>query len=114
MKEYRRQGSLRRRRKNPIGYLLSQVKCRAKRTGKEYDLDIESLYVPTHCPIMGIPLFLTAGRRGPNSYSIDRVDNSRGYTKDNVRVISFLANTRKGDLTLEQVENLLAYMKGEL
>jgi hypothetical protein len=63
---------------------------------------------------MGIPLFFSEGKRGPNSFSIDRVDNSRGYTKDNTRVISFLANGRKGDLTVEQVRNLLAYMEGRL
>jgi hypothetical protein len=112
--EYRRRESLARRRADPIGYLLKQVKYRAKITGKDFDLTKEDLDIPSHCPVFGIPLFLTEGRRGPNSYSIDRIDNSKGYTKDNVRVISFLANTRKGDMTLEQVENLLKYMKGEL
>lgn len=113
-KEYRRQESLARRRNDPIGYLLRQVKYRAKKLGKEFDLTIEDLEIPETCPVFGIPLFLVSGRRGPNSYSIDRIDNSKGYVKGNVRVISFLANSRKGDMTIEQVENLLKYMKGEI
>lgn len=113
-KEYKRRQSLDRRRKDPVGYLLTQVKCRAKRLGHEFDLEKDDLIVPTHCPVFGIPLFITEGQRGPNSFSIDRVDNSKGYTKENTRVISFLANSRKGDLSLDQIEALYKYMKGEL
>lgn len=80
------------------------------------DCDIEKsdLAIPTHCPVFGIPLFYSPGGRTNNSFSLDRVDNSRGYVKGNVRVISFRANQMKGDLTIDEVENLLAYMKGEL
>lgn len=111
-KEYRRLQSKSMRSRDPIRYLLNQVRYRAKKTGKEFDLTKEELYVPEFCPILGIPLFFTEGKRTDNSYSIDRIDNSKGYTKDNVRVISLAANIRKGDLTIEQVENLLKYMKG--
>ncbi len=109
--EYCRRQSLERRRKDPVGYLLRQAKYRAKMLGKEFSVSKEDLEIPEFCPIMGIPLFLTEGRRGPNSYSVDRKDNSKGYTKENTRIISFLANSRKGDLTIEQVERMLRYMK---
>ncbi len=111
-KEYRRLQSLERRSKDPVGYLLRQCKYRAKIQGKEFDISKDDLEIPTHCPVFGIPLFFINGRRGPNSYSIDRLDNSKGYVKGNVRVISFKANQYKGDMTIEEVESLLKYMKG--
>lgn len=37
---------------------------------------------------------------------------SEGYTKDNTRVISWKANQYKGNMTVEEVESLLKYMKG--
>lgn len=110
--EYRRLQSLNRRQKDPVGYLLRQAKYRAKLVGKEFSVTKEDLEVPEVCPVFGIPLFFTSGRRGPNSYSIDRIDNSEGYTKENTRIISFWANQMKGNMTVSQVESLLNYMKG--
>lgn len=111
--EYRRLESLVRRVEDPIRYLLNQARYRAKKRGLEFEIVQEELEIPSHCPVFGIPLFFKAGRRGPNSFSIDRIDNSKGYTKGNVRIISFKANQYKGNMTIEEVENLLAYMKGQ-
>lgn len=113
-KEYMKRQGRSQRKNNPIKYLLNQVRYRAKQRGLPFNLVYEELEVPTHCPILGIPLFFTEGKRTDNSYSIDKVDNSKGYTKDNSRIISLGANIRKGDFSIEQVEKLLAYMKGEL
>lgn len=113
-KEYRRLQSLARRRKHPIRYLISQIRYRAKMSDMDFDIHEDDFTeIPETCPILGIPLFQTVGGRSDNSYSIDRVDNSKGYVKGNCRIISLGANMRKGDLTIVQVENLLAYMKKE-
>lgn len=45
--------------------------------------------------------------------SIDRFDNSRGYTPDNIRVISLRANIIKSDATADEVEAVLNYMRGD-
>ncbi len=111
-KEYRRLESLARRRADPVGYLINQARYRAKNLGNEFTITREELEIPDFCPVFGIPLFFSGGKRSPNSHSIDRRDNSKGYVKGNVEVISFKANQYKGDMSIEEVENLLAYMKG--
>lgn len=94
--------------------MLTGAKCRAKKKGLDFDLTLSDIIVPEYCPILGIPLVTSKGQPTSNSPCLDRVDNSKGYTKDNVRVISHYANMRKADLTITQLENMIAYMKGEL
>lgn len=101
---------------NPQVVRLRALRSRAKRRGLEFDLTLEDIAYPASCPILGIPLEPRRGQRGPSAQcpSVDRLDNSRGYTRDNIRVISYKANRLKSDMTVEQCERLLAYMKGEL
>lgn len=112
-KAYRKMQSRSRRAKDPVRYLYNQAKYRAKQRGHEFDIDLGDLEIPDVCPVFGIPLFFTEGGRTDNSYSIDRIDNSKGYVKGNVRVISFRANQMKSNLTLQEAESLYKYMKGE-
>lgn len=94
----------------PIRYLFNQAKYRAKIKGIEFSIELEDLIIPEKCPIMNIPLFFTKGERTVNSISLDRKDNSKGYTKENTRIISWLANGRKGDLSIEQIKRLYDYV----
>jgi hypothetical protein len=98
---------------DPIRYLINQIRYRCKKSGMECTIHKEDLEIPEVCPVFGIPLFFTSGGRTKNSFSLDRKDNSKGYTPENTRVISFWANQMKGDMTIEQVEALLKYMKEE-
>lgn len=94
--------------------MFASAKSRSKKIGREFTLKFEDIVVPEKCPIMDIPLFSVKGGRIPNSPSLDRVDNSKGYTPENSRIISWLANGRKGDLTMEQIDRLHAYVHGEV
>lgn len=96
---------------NPIHYLLIQAKYRAKKRGVEFDINLSDIEIPKYCPVFGLKLETTKGRRKDNSYSLDRLDNKKGYVKGNVRVISWKANQYKGNMTIEEVEKLLNYMK---
>lgn len=112
-KEYRRVESQARRDANPLLNGFKTAKSRAKKRGLDFDIELSDFEMPSHCPVFGIPIFPATGYRTDNSPSFDRVDNSKGYIKGNVRIISFLANCRKGDLSVEQIESLLKYVKGE-
>lgn len=94
--------------------MFNSAKSRAKKLGREFTVKLEDLKIPEVCPIMGIPLFYQRGGRIPNSPSLDRVDNTKGYTPENTRVISWFANMRKGDLTVEQIDALYHYVHGRV
>jgi hypothetical protein len=91
-------------RRNLKNRLLNAAKARSKKTGLEFDITVDDFDVPEFCPLLGIPLYVAEGRKAvkPNSASLDRIDSTRGYVKDNVWIISFKANTMKSNSTLEE------------
>lgn len=110
--EYRKRQSQARRDADPLLNAFKTAKSRAKKRGLEFNIEREDLELPELCPVFGIPIIPATGYRTDNSPSLDRIDNTKGYVKGNVAVVSWLANCRKGDLTLEQAEALVRYMKG--
>lgn len=96
--------------KNPARQMLANARSRAKRMGWEFNLEIEDVVVPNVCPVLGIELRV-GHNQSPNSPSLDRIDNSRGYVKGNVRVISWRANDLKANATLEEMRAVLADME---
>lgn len=95
---------------NPESRMCTIAKKRAKKKNQEYNLCPADLFIPMICPYLGIRLTNIRGRHQSN-VSLDRIDSSKGYTKDNVQVISYLANTMKQNATREQ---LIAFAKGVL
>lgn len=95
------------RENNPEKRLWQQAKYRARRTGLEFDLTVEDIKIPIVCPVFGAPLYRHDGARANNSPSLDRIDNSKGYVKDNVWVISWRANRIKWNVSLEELEALV-------
>jgi hypothetical protein len=97
---------IRKRRKTLEGrakLLFNNAKDRARRTGKEFDLTEEwiiEILKNGICQATGIPFDLEQGDGqgqgrawGP---SLDRIDNSEGYTKDNTQVVCWIYNRAKG------------------
>lgn len=91
-------------RKNLKSRLVNAARARSKKSGLEFNLTVDDFEIPETCPLLGITLFVAAGRKSVkfNSASLDRIDSSKGYTKDNVWIISFKANTMKSNSTLEE------------
>jgi hypothetical protein len=91
--------------KNPAYTLYRYAKHRASKKDIEFSIDVEDIVLPTHCPILGICLTMNSGVHGgqDNSYSLDRIDSSKGYIKGNVQVISYLANSMKRNANKQQL-----------
>jgi hypothetical protein len=98
---------------NPQYYLWYVARTRSRQKGIEFTISEQDLIVPEFCPILDIPLTKGDGYL-PNSMSLDRVDNTKGYIPGNVRVISRKANLMKSSLTLNILEKLIKYIKNEI
>jgi predicted nucleic acid-binding Zn-ribbon protein len=90
---------------DPEVKMLRRAKSRAKLKDLEFDLTVKDIVIPKYCPILGIELICKSGISGgqKNSPALDRKDSKRGYTKDNIQVISHLANMMKSHATEEEL-----------
>tara|TARA_R100001530_G_scaffold75118_1_gene52812 strand:- start:27 stop:542 length:516 start_codon:yes stop_codon:yes gene_type:complete len=63
------------------------------------------------CGYTGLPMTKIRGtgkgKPTPSNMSADRIDSSRGYTKDNMIFCRWDFNNRKGDMTIEDMKNVL-------
>lgn len=97
--------------KHPEIMLLVAAKARAKEKLLEFTLQVSDIHIPSTCPVLGIPIIPFNGKFSHNSPSIDRIDNSRGYTPDNIIVISFRANSLKKDATVDELEKVATFFR---
>lgn len=91
--------------------ILSNAKGRAKAKGLEFNLTLNDIKIPIVCPVLGIPLRRGIGKIIDNSPSIDRINNKRGYTKDNILIISMRANRLKSDASLVELQQIASFYK---
>lgn len=100
---------------NPARKLYYLSKRRAKKNGLLFNLEVQDIVVPDRCPVLGIELRIGGSGQGfsDNSPTLDRIDNTKGYVKDNVAVISWRANRIKCDATYEEIEAVARYMRGK-
>lgn len=97
--------SIRVKTNTPEWKMHQRAKQRSKKYNRDFDLELSDIVIPSHCPVLGIQLEVHEGRSGGNSNSpsLDRVDSTRGYTKDNIQVISHRANMMKVDASKEEL-----------
>jgi hypothetical protein len=96
---------------NPARQMLVNAKARATKRGIEFSINESDIVIPLLCPVLGIPLNAGQGQRQSGSPTLDRWDNFKGYTPDNICVISYRANTLKSDATVEEMEKVTEYMR---
>ena len=93
--------------------MICRAQKRALKYGHDFDLEDSDIIIPEKCPILEVPFVL--GSKGNYEYTptIDRIDNNKGYTKDNIQVISKKANSMKNSASLEELKifckNILRY-----
>ena len=91
-----------------LGARLTAKRNNALQKGIPFDLTISDLYpLPEVCPVLGIPLSYGGGH-GPadDSMALDRIDPSKGYTKDNVVMVSQRANRIKNNATPAELRKI--------
>lgn len=92
--------------KYPEEKLWRGAKSRAAAKGVDFAIAITDVIIPEECPLLEIPLKCGVGKVSPNSPTLDRISNERGYVPGNVWVISNAANTCKGQLDAGRILQL--------
>lgn len=97
--------------------LLERAKDRSKRKNFICDLTIEDIIIPEKCPLLNEEFKYGSIHDKWFTYSIDRIDNSKGYVKGNIQVITYLANTMKSHASKKQLltfaKNILELFKDD-
>lgn len=106
-KQYLRDWKDRNREKN----LFQLAQHRAKTKGIEFNIELSDIIIPEICPILGLPIKKAIDGNRDLSPSLDRIDNSKGYIKGNVQVISFKANAMKLTANKDELINFSNWVR---
>ena len=87
-------------------------KNRRKSWRAEFTVAFDELVWPEHCPVLGLKLDYS-NRDWECGFSLDRLNLTKGYVPDNVRVISQKANILKSDGTAEEHRRIAAWIRGQ-
>lgn len=98
------------RRRDPVRAMLCLARSRAKKAKIDFNLTEADVFIPSHCPVLGIELTFGLGKGLGQSLaerdsraSLDRIDNRKGYIVGNVVVVSYRANRIKSDATANEL-----------
>ncbi len=83
----------------------------AKKRGLAFTIKPEDVIIPKFCPVFGWRLRVGKRKRSRYSPSLDRINNKRGYHKDNIIVISWYANWLKHQGTAAQHRRIAEWME---
>jgi len=87
------------------GYIIRNSKYTAIRRDIYFDLKYTDFEIPEYFPILNIKLSYMQESDGnsPHHATLDRIDNSNGYVKGNVIIMSRLANSMKNQADFNQL-----------
>lgn len=88
---------------DPRKLLWKAAQIRAKRKKIPFEITIQDIIIPDKCPLLGLNFERGSKGNYPKSYSLDRIDNSKGYLKDNIMVITAKANTMKSNASIQEL-----------
>lgn len=91
------------KRQHPRLELLRLARQRARQHALPFALTEADVAIPAVCPVLGMPLASAAGKPGPGSPTVDRIEPAKGYVSGNVQVISHRANVLKHDASLVEL-----------
>jgi hypothetical protein len=96
--------------RDPASYMFFRAKARAERKGREFTIVKEDIIIPEYCPVLNIKMGFNESEDSP---SLDRINSSKGYTKDNIRVVSYRANVLMGDGTYEEFKKIMEFKQND-
>lgn len=97
--------------KNYERQIYRSCKRRSLHGNLDFDLELTDIVIPEKCPYLQCVLTRTQGQgRLDTNASVDRIDPTKGYTKDNIQIISNQANRMKNNATQEQLFNFASYI----
>lgn len=91
--------------------LVNSAAQRARKKNLPFKLTTNDITIPNYCPVLGIEIVMDNDKTAENSPSLDRIDNTKGYTKDNVIVISHKANAVKNCANVEELGKIYNFYK---
>ena len=97
--------------------MWASAKSRAKRDNLPFTLKVTDIVIPECCPVFPEIVFEKGRRRRGfhgDSPSLDKLIPEKGYTKENVCVISCRANFIKRDATVTELRRVADWMESEL
>lgn len=92
---------------NPARFLYQSSKIRARQKNLEFNIQKSDIIISEKCPVFNTEF--TYNRDRATSPSLDRIDNSKGYIKGNVIVISYRANELKRDSSVEDLTKIIDF-----
>jgi hypothetical protein len=100
---------------SPEYKLWLQAKRRSREDGVVFNIMPEDIIIPEYCPVfIDTKLIQGSGVVTDSSPSLDRLIPELGYVKNNIRVISFKANTIKQNATAEELYLVADWLDREL
>lgn len=99
-----------------IGTLLVSTKYACRRLNREFNLTVDDVWALYNkqrgrCYWYGVALTPSVERRTPQKPSLDRLDNARGYTKDNVVLACYAANFGRSVASAETFSAFVAELR---
>ena len=88
--------------------MFNASKSRATKNGIPHTITLEDIVIPEKCPILNVPIQLI--RNSIWAPSLDQIQPGKGYTPDNIMVISRRANVLKNDMSKEEARLLADWM----
>lgn len=107
-------GPLFRAKLTPEYKLWQHAKHRAQENKILFNIQPKDIKIPLICPLLKVPLIFDKGRTNASSPTLDRLENSGGYTSNNIWVISHRANTAKNNLSLLELKRLVENLETEI
>ena len=91
--------------------MWASAKRRSSKKDIDFSITIDDIKIPKKCPLLELELSYSDFGIRYNSPSLDRKDSNKGYTKENIWVISSRANILKNNSNTKELELLVRNLK---